>query len=72
MSKPEPRVKYLYKPGSRRDLKSIINLYSISAIIFHLNTNRPENTLFIISFYEINKELESQKLEQVTKPAPGD
>jgi hypothetical protein len=56
-------VKCLREPSSRRDLKSIINLYGISAAAFYLNTNRPENTLFIMSFYEINKELESRKLE---------
>jgi hypothetical protein len=59
MSKLEPRVKYLREPGSRRDLKSIINLYSISVTMFYLNINRPKNTLFTMSFYEINKELES-------------
>jgi hypothetical protein len=71
-SEPEPRVKCLREPGSRRDPKSTIDLYGISAAAFRLNTNRPENTLFATSFYEIDKELESRKLEQVTKPAPGD
>jgi hypothetical protein len=39
--------------------------------MFYLNTNYPKNTLFIISFYKINKELESQKLKQVIKLALG-
>jgi hypothetical protein len=40
--------------------------------MFYLNTNCPKNTLFAMSFYKINKELESRKLKQVIKPAPGD
>jgi MFS superfamily sulfate permease-like transporter len=44
--------------------KRTINIYKISYLAFYINLKRFKNTLFLLSLYELDRELEDRKRGQ--------
>jgi hypothetical protein len=55
------------KPINRKYKKPIINICEIGFIAFYINLKYSENTLFLLSLYELDRELKDYKREQGLK-----
>jgi hypothetical protein len=67
-AKAEPPAK---KPINRKYEKLTIDICEIGSAAFHTNLKYSENTLFSLSLYELDRELEDRKREQGLKAKPA-
>ena len=67
-AKAEPPAK---KPINRKYEKPTIDICEIGFAAFYTNLKYSENTLFLLSLYELDRELEDRKREQGLKAEPA-